>query len=332
MPSSRTSRTSEHDDRPPRYIEDDKIVYRASGLMLCPKIFVAYACGEIPRPHPEWFQEVLDEGTRSEPVIRQIHEAMSDTGTMMEQHEVELLIGEIDGQEIIVRGHIDGVSKNTLDGYVLREFKKFRDDPLPSGGQTQWSRFLQQGIEINPNYPWQISVYMHGLETSYCEFVGGRFVDGEIIGAHVKQIAMIPIPFKAIRKHVMQIERTIRAGFAPLEIQCEKKTYPCPFFYLHEWDENEAYKLPEDSELSDLIREYGHEFNAICVEQKALEVRRQYYIEGLKETIAALGEDAIAAKFIDIGDGRVLRHARETVKEHTRKETTREYFQVRDEK
>src|SRR5262245_55496086 len=60
------------DNRPPRYEEDGRIIYRASGLGMCEKMFVALAMGYDPKAHPAWFQEILDEGTANEPVIREM--------------------------------------------------------------------------------------------------------------------------------------------------------------------------------------------------------------------------------------------------------------------
>lgn len=217
------------DNRPIRYEETGEdgvttVVYRASSLGMCDKAMLAAARGYPAAPHPDWFQEVLDEGTRAEQLIVDQYQARG-VEVYGQQDTVELEIGEIDSKRVIIRGHIDG--RNQFGDLV--EIKKFRD--------STWGKFLTSGVEINANYPWQVAVYMHALGVGNCEFVGGHWDGEKISEIDVKHLANPPIPMKAIRLKIARIERMIAEGLDPTDnipdIHCNETTYPCPYWKLH---------------------------------------------------------------------------------------------------
>lgn len=233
----------ERDERPPRYVERagrpakgelDTVVYRASSLGMCERAIVAIA-NNVPRaPWPAKFQEVLDEGTAYEDTIRQMHAAEhgDGDGTAESQALIELEVGELYGRRVIVRAHADDVIGNSLEGYVLREYKKFRD--------STWPNFVRMGVEVHVNYPWQVAAMMHGLSQIngkledidvVCEFVGGHLVDGAIVETSHTLLAIPPIPLKAIRLRLARLERMINEGLAPDEVACTPQ-YPCGFWNM----------------------------------------------------------------------------------------------------
>lgn len=233
------------DDRAARYIEtaDDgteRVVYRASALNMCDKLFVALANYYTPMAHPQWFQEVLDEGTRMEPEIRAMYMDRNDTEVVGDQTEIEMEV--IDG--VFIRGHIDGMTSNG----ALWEGKKFRE--------STWNKFLRSGVESMPWYPWQVSIYMHALELEECEFTGGLFKDGKIVDVYTHHLAMPPIPLLAIQKRVAKLEALINRGDQPADVKCTVTMFPCPMFYLHDADdENEPPHRPAPDDVMSLLAE-----------------------------------------------------------------------------
>lgn len=249
------------DDRPARYEEDGKIIYRASSLGMCDKMFVALAMGYEPRAHPAWFQEILDEGTANEPTIRAMYELDQSTNTG--QYTKVVGIGRVVEMEILdgiwIRGSIDG----HLDQLViptLNEFKKIRD--------SGWMRYLQQGVEFQANYPMQTSFYMFALGEELggswvpMDFTGGHYVQDEKTGdwsiteVHTHHYPDPPVPLLAIKKRIAKLERLIGGAEAIGDIACNINMYPCPMYYLHDEDADEPPTRPSDEIISEIVKQY----------------------------------------------------------------------------
>lgn len=233
---SKQVRLSEPDKRGNRYVEaDGTIVYRASSLGGCPRAFVALAQGMVPMPWPEDFQEILDEGTEYEDVIRERALEKWPKHPLAFGAQVELNLKVMEG--IIVRSHVDDLAFDvTADESIayLREYKKFR--------KSGWQRFLDQKIEVHANYPWQVSAMMHALRadgyTVECEFIGGRLDktlkdEDKITDLERFLYPDPPLPLKAIIKKIAGIELLIEQGYDPSEVPCTN-LYPCGFFKLHD--------------------------------------------------------------------------------------------------
>jgi hypothetical protein len=324
------------DDRPMRYVEatktGERVIYRASSLGACARAVVACARGEFAEAKPAWFQEVLDEGTNAEAAIRSKYRWARGVKVQDDQREVELYLGESDGREVIVRGHIDGMTWSDPDepDYLdtLFEAKKFRP--------STWPKFQQSGIEVNPNYPWQVSVYMHALDLDECDFVGGLFVDGEITEVEIKHLAQPPISLKAIRKRVMEWEKLIAAGFDAKEVDCSKTMYPCPYFKLHDEDEDdELFVFPEPGGIREtadvLLQSYADTVARVSVAKavlKAAEAEKSRVADGIRVLIEEAGDMADAAKKLE-GTEYVLSRVRKTIPEHTRKASEQDYFTIK---
>lgn len=230
------------DNRPARYVENGITYYRASSLGLCDKMFVALANDYQPLAHPEWFQEVLDEGTNAEAAINEMWEDQTELATIGSQDTLYLEVMD----NVFVVGHTDGMT--TTDEVVLREYKKFRP--------STWEKFLRVGVESQPSYPWQVSVYMHAIGAEECEFVGGKYVDGKIEEVYCHRLLMPPIPLLAIKKRVAKLEGLINSGALVSNVGCQVQMYPCPMYYLH--DDDEVVVLPRvdaDDILKRLARE-----------------------------------------------------------------------------
>jgi hypothetical protein len=222
-------------DAPARWVaEDGAVYYRASAIGLCDKVFVALANYYTPSAHPQWFQDVLDEGTVAEDQISALWDWASGDATIDSQREVSMEV--LDGVWVV--GHIDGQSEL---GGVLREYKKFRD--------STWPRFKSVGIEIHATYTWQHAFYWHAGEFESSEFVGGHWVvddehpNGYVSEVYPHHLSNPPLPLIAIKKRVAYLEALINSGKQPIDVPCQVKSFPCPFFYLH--DEDEEVEMEE---------------------------------------------------------------------------------------
>ena len=334
------------DHRPVRYIETDAetgqetVVYRASGLMICERALIALASGMKGAERPAWFQQVLDEGSIVEGDIAAMHDEATGLDTVNDQAEVELEIGEINGRLVIVRGHIDGEVMYDNDEFVGREFKKFRE--------STWRNFLRQGIEINKNYPWQASVYWHAREWDALEFVGGHITGYEapdgtvhdepelpdgtmgqpIVGEiEVKHLEAPPIALKDIRKRIVRFERLIAEGGAVMDTACDKSQYPCPFYTLHDEEDN-SYALPKNKRTGEIVQTFVNidtRKAELAAQMRELDKAKTTIVKELREIIGAEGKDADEAKEITYDAGNGVTHVITRKRYHQAEKTVGAY-------
>lgn len=287
------------DNRPVRYVEDDgTIVYRASGLGMCDRIYAALEQGYEPASHPAWFQQVLDEGTAMEDPIRQ--KFMEEYGEVVEgdQQEVELQI--MDG--IVIRGHIDGkIGGKSADEDALWEGKKVR----PSG----WEAFKRKGVEWHKNYPMQVSVYMHALKVERLFFTGGLYdpEKQEILETHTHAYHQPPVNMLGIRKRIAKLEGLIDSGKHVMDIACPSTPdYPCPFYFLHDDDAGEPKERPGDDVIAPLVTELARlqdEKAALDKGSRALDKSIKAYKEGVEGWWEAAGLESDGEECaVQVGD------------------------------
>ncbi len=245
------------DDRPARYVEEyeggERVVYRASSLGICDRVFVALSQGMEPMAWPDWFQEILDEGTAQEEVIRTMYAEQGgwDVDSSQALLEMEIIPG------VWIRGHIDGavIAKDLVSVW---EGKKVRT--------SGWARFLRQGVEWQKNYPWQVSFYMHAMQKKYpnrevdCILTGGHFDPdkGEVTEIHSHTLTNPPVPLKALKLRIMKLESMIEDDESVMEVACPSKPdYPCPFYFLHDDDAPEPAERPGDDVIEPLLQEWA---------------------------------------------------------------------------
>lgn len=310
------------DDRPARYIENDRIIYRASSLGACDRAIIACARGVPAMPWPEKFQEVLDEGTRFEGAIDAMWQSETGFPTDGQQNEYELEIGESAGKTVVVRCHIDGISGSS-EARILREYKKFRD--------STWPNFLRQGVEVHENYPWQVSVMMHAGEFDECEFVGGHVVDGELTEVHCQYLVDPPFSFNAIRKRVMRWEKLIAAGMDVQDVDC-RGDYPCAYFKVH--DEKPAtdpaeHVIDTSTDLGRQIAAWTVQIHDAAARAKSAENEKRMLTNGLKDALESLG--AVDAKKVKVGDWQIV-HVVKNMPERITKAHVQSYYQVKEPK
>jgi hypothetical protein len=329
------------DDRPIRYTEPmedgrTRVVYRASSVGGCERAFVAAARGMAKRPHPEWFQDVLDEGTNAEQSIIDMYlESGGDMVEGSEQDELELVIMDDEDVVIVVRAHADG---RTPDGVL--ECKKFRD--------STWPRWKSVGCEVNANYPWQVATYLHalhqqGMDDAVVTMVGGRFdvERGEVVEIDLRFYNNPPIPLRAFKQKIARIERLIEEGFDPTDadVKCEEKQYPCGYWYLHP----SALAGGKDKPVPVKIRNvpenikgllaadvsYKTQLKMIEDDTKKIKARRD---ANRVEIMAWMAENGVKPGGSAVADGYAIDHVRREVKGYEVKPRTDEYLTVKFEK
>jgi len=298
------------DNRPPRYVEEDgRIIYRASSLGVCDKVFVALALGYDPKAHPQWFQDILDEGTEQEAVIREQYE--KDTGLQVVDVGRVLEMEVLDG--VWIRGSIDGIVPD-LTTPAIWDAKKIRT--------SGWARYLRVGVEFQANYPMQFSAYMHMFENEtdiMPDFVmaGGHYETmgdedkGETVSRAITEVSVHTytdpmVSLRAIKQVIVRRERLIAETGVIGEVACTSKMYPCPFYYLHdEDDEFEPPTRPSDDTVAPLLTEWAEVDAALKPlnrEVKQLGDRKKVLQDGVKAWMELSGQESGEVSQVTVGD------------------------------
>lgn len=267
------------DDRAPRYMEGDTVVYRASSFGMCEVALAAYGLGHEGDDAPEWMKERYEEGNRLESMILAKVEALA--GMEMYDHgqrTVELEIGEVNGRKVIVRGHIDGMGAMAKNDCVVE---------VKALAPSMFSQALRDGVRFHPAYEWQAAIYMHatdmGLVWAAMEKVvndvGGDADTPNVRSIspgrfHVQILDTPPIRLLDIKRRIARVEAVIEKGVLP---DCSGIMFPCPMFKLHTPDEK-VFVLP-DEELKAMVGQY----NAAAVAMKGFEKTRKELGSAIKK-------------------------------------------------
>lgn len=286
---------------PARWIaEDGQIYYRASSLGMCDRMFLAMSMWYTPVAHPDWFQAVLDEGTRMESEIIAKYTEKYELEVSYPQFETDLEI--LTGIHIV--GHVDGFVYPPPDAAgVLFEAKKFRS--------STWRKFLRMGVECMPQYPWQVAAYMHALELEECQFVGGHLLvpdEGEpyISEVEVKYLSSPPIPLLGLKKRIMSLEAMINDSGSPYDRPCNVSMFPCPFYYLHDaTDKNEPPKRIPDTLVEQALAELAG-LEPVVKTGKAAEARAKVLRDSLTGWLMANGVEDDAPVRVSLSTGRTV--------------------------
>lgn len=237
------------DDRPVRYLETgehgERVIYRMSGLLMCQRIPFGLDYGIEPAPVPKHIQAGFDRGhDHEEKIIARILERgpeLLDTDPFIGRgqcvvHEVDgsrdelmLRVGEINGRDVWLRGHVDGigvVSVLQVGGTTSREKAVVEAKYL---GPDYWKRFLASGLDVIGKYPWQVSAYSHATGLPVL-FVAAQRDDSKPDGIgdiKAQWIQEPPVSLWKIKAQIARYENHIAAGKMP---ECDKAEYPCPMF------------------------------------------------------------------------------------------------------
>lgn len=224
------------DNRPSRYEEDGRIIYRASALGSCMKSLVALGLGMTPVDWPDWLYRKFQEGIDGEPVVvdmlrenwRIVDE---EEGHYYQWHDGQLFVEVPVGTRVVIRGHGDAI------GTCYKT-------PVYEYGESEWETGDKRLIEVKCcsaeyarvvlrtlplMYKVQVSVYggFYGLPIMLV--IGVKDKDGKVVNILSQMIDEPPMTMAQVKQRVMQIESWIGDGELP---DCDYRQWPCAFPYL----------------------------------------------------------------------------------------------------
>lgn len=257
---------------------------------MCDKALVAIALGFDPQGKPDWFMEVLDEGTAAEVEIAARYQ--EETGDVITDDQKQVKLEVMDN--VWIYGSIDGLVWAS-GSPVLWESKKFRD--------STWPKALKSKVEANKNYPMQVSAMMHALSDEYdcdveLDFTIGHWdtKEGNISEIKILHYTDPPVNRLAIRKRIAHLEKLIAVGDmagtpCPMPLM-----YPCGFFHFHDSDDaaEGLAEINTDITLELLVAEY-EAADAIRLDLekqvKTASAASRNFKEGIQEWLKAEGFD-----------------------------------------
>lgn len=216
------------------------IVYRASELGSCTRRLTLSRVGYEPKTPPDRFLEYFARGDQTETDVKR---DMKESAWLIFDEQEEVVLDITD--EIKVVGHIDGKANDTrrvgeAGTTRLLEIKRMND--------TYWNIVKDGGWYVDglmEKYRWQISAYMHatGLEVMLVCRNGDTDEDLYLYAEE---------PFYSlndIAARVLVVEGRARS-FSTLDGvgECDSADYPCPFFYTHLDEREDAGEQSEEIE------------------------------------------------------------------------------------
>ena len=258
------------DDRESVYVEDGKVVYRASSVGMCDQALIAIRQGVTPMMPPEWLKEKMDEGTAAEGEIVEAAREQVDGVLVSTQDTVEVEVTD----SLMIRGHTDGMMKNDYPfGDLVVEAKK-----LGPSLWAEWEKGMDEFFAKMPYYRDQATVYMYGAGAPML-YAAGKWDPDEkrIERVEVRVVEAMPGDINEIKGKLLGVEAAAASGVLP---ECAGVMYPCPVFFLHEGDERED--AGHDKQLVEVVDLY---LNAQGREKEAKAEKDHHYtvIEQLME-------------------------------------------------
>lgn len=240
------------DDRPPRYIEDGMVVYRASGLGACMKSLVLLGLGSTGTDWPEWMLKKFQEGIDGEPVVidmlRSHWNMVDETAHQYQWHDGQLLIEVKVGTRVIIRGHADGVgtcykapvynSEWTAGEQRLIEVKCTTED---------YGHVVLRELPVL--YQVQITTYAEYFGLPAMLALGIKDENGEVVNVVTQMVDPLPMTMAQVKQRVMELESCIGSGDIP---DCDYRQYPCPYYWLCDEPVNGKPGTPDDELLGTL--------------------------------------------------------------------------------
>lgn len=273
-------------------VSPNRIVYRASAIGGCVKALLAARLEYEPAPVPEKTRGLFASGHEAE-IRAKKKLAGRGEGLSREQMEVELVISK----RVVIVGHLDGLRGRTIceiKSQSLEEWDKRKR------GERGWLR---------DRYDWQISSYMHALEMPAIIYWFNRDT-GEL---DEEELLFPPISLKEIRARVLTIEKLAIAGV--VDAPCVP-SFPCPYFYLHDEDEEEY-----GGEEAQVVRVLAESYVRSSREEKAAAERKAVVRDAL---IGRMGESKVTVdgwKVTRFESGRVTETTRQPVSEFGQEST-----------
>jgi hypothetical protein len=277
-------------DRPSAFIaKDGALIVRASAITQCTRALIGVATGWDVKQPPQAMQQRYDDGHLHEADIINRTE-LKYTGKIV-QVQVGCSIMLLPNR-VIVQGTGDAVME-ALVGFMDNEVGQCLIE-AKSMAKSAFADWKRNGWKSFPGYAWQISIYMIALGRAY----GYSHPLPAIIACKNKdsgEIDYLPVPVPPISLGVMR-HRAIELWKAYQDVatnrqrietmQCDKSTYPCPIYYVHDSAGSQApADTVDDPVLDKLIVDYVEartlEANAANLkDQAAKDIRARMAAEG----------------------------------------------------
>jgi hypothetical protein len=253
-------------DRPAAYVDDDGVlVLRASAITQCTRLLVGVAEGWEQKQPPDSIQRRFDDGHLHEQDILK---------RTAEKYKGELTVSPVACSLPILPGkvRIEGSGDAMLEalvgfaeheaGLCLLEAK--------SMAKSAWGDWKLKRFGAFESYAWQASIYQVAVGRSY----GLNHPMPLVMACKNKdsgEIDYLPVPsppvqMSRIRMRAIEVYKAwqkVRSDLAAIErMMCDRTTYPCPLYYIHESrEEKKAAKVKaqgpkEDTTLELLMRRY----------------------------------------------------------------------------
>lgn len=275
------------------YLDNDLVVYRASGVGGCLRALWASRRGMSPTAHPDWLTEKFAEGIQAEPIILDLlteylrkidHDA--DCFDFQQTIEIPVL------PNVIIRGHIDAKAR-------LHERTKLIE--VKALAESTYERLVsaiddEEFEDAFPKYAYQLSCYMQALDLEGLLVIGVKDENGNVARIDLRDFAEPPVPMRRIKKRVIDLERMAQDMSMPA---CNIDLFPCQFYYLHDDD---ATVVNTDIDLGNLAREY-----ALCSKsERDAKERKREIAEQIKKLLEVHNVLTVAVEVMD-SDGKVWR-------------------------
>ncbi len=242
------------DDRSIAYRENNTSIYRASGSGSCLTALVAAMMG-YKEDRSKFTHDILmnaaKEGNLHEGAI--VEELKRDYGWRI--YGGQDIVEDKIIPRVFIRGHIDGIClPKGMRNERLLEIKTMSKDRFKKWkaiGDNARERLLTDEFM---KYGWQISAYMHAYDNIPAMYVVKNRDSGEL---DIDEIKLPPVPFKEIRKKIIEAEMWRKKGELPPCHGTSGERFFCPFPYLHEdqlfGDEPDDEGAPVDNATLTLI-------------------------------------------------------------------------------
>lgn len=245
LPPEPTSPLATHtsDNRPSVYVEGGMPVYRASGIMGCPRALWLARQGYEPTPPPEGLRKAFDAGNVMERVVVR---KLREEGFYVEEAQEAI---EVKVAGCVVRGHLDvsvlsAKTRPNLDR-GMQPFEKFKEShpglagwdggaciaEIKSMNADEYERWGREGFSGWPKYAAQAAIYMRAKSMPLVYVVAKRekdengFEGWRIADWRLEFYKEPPMPFGTIAARVLQIEAAVKEGNQPT----------CPGHDLKRW-------------------------------------------------------------------------------------------------
>lgn len=251
--------------KPVVWMENNCWYYSPSGLGRCIRGLTAARMGIRPMDTSKHqaTQLVFKEGDLHESAITASLKSERGLEVINSQRTVTLHIRD----NIYVQGHIDGEI-----GDDLVEFKSMSDNVFKTWMRSGLSDPYFYGYAV------QLTCYMAATHKA-CRYFAKNRNTGQM---DERYITVPPLPIHDIIARIEKIEEWAELDSFPF---CDKPSFPCPYYHIHEPDTNDATndELPEA--LDDLVDSICIEYDRAAKSESQAKARKQLAKEKLEQVL-----------------------------------------------